>query len=239
MLKLFKSTIANDCLLDHFMMYEEEEARGRNYTRSKLSGDAPRFIPAPKLYAAHACAPRQPKADRALVDRIIRETHDLAGKLQHVNLDMQQGSWKESGNLVRDPAKANARRKKHSNYRKQAHEDLVKAVTYQPVASNMLAALDGGKLTWQEAEVAPVGEEHPEAAASVSSEAPEEYPTEVKNSLVHSASAIPEMVYEEKKIIREHCSPAISSEMSGGWSGCSIDDVLRVGSMLVPLKLSS
>jgi hypothetical protein len=103
----------------------------------------------------------------------------------------------------------------------------------------MLATLDGGKLTWQEAEVAPVGKEHPEAAASVSSEAPEEYPTEVKNSLVHSASAIPEMIYEEKKIIREHCSPAISSEMSGGWSGCSIDDFLRVGSMLVPLKLSS
>ncbi|KAM0906921.1 hypothetical protein ACQ4PT_016458 [Festuca glaucescens] len=239
MLKIFKSTIANECLLDHFTVYEEEEARGRNYTTSKLSGDVPRFMPVPKLHAAQAYVPRQPKADRALVDRIIREMHDLASKLQHVNLDMQQGSWKESGNPVRDSAKAYAQRKKRIRHGKQAHEDVVKAVTYQPLASNMLAALDGGKLTWQEAEVAPVGKEHPEAAASVSSEAPEEYPTEVKNALVHSAPAIPETIYEEKKIIREHCSPAISSQMSGAWSGCSIHDFLRVGSMLVPMKMSS
>ncbi|XP_047045980.1 YTH domain-containing protein ECT2-like [Lolium rigidum] len=239
MLKIFKSTIAKECLLDQFMMYEEEEARGRNYTRSKLSGDAPRFIPVPNLYAAHAYVPRQPKADRALVNRIIRETHDLAGKLQDVNLDVQQISGKESGNPVRDSAKVYAQRKKRIRHGKQAHEDVVKAVTYQPLASNMLAALDDGKLTWQEAEVAPVGEERSEAAANVSSEAPEEYTTEVKNALVHSASAIPETIYEEKKIVREHCSPATSSQMSGTWSGCSIHDFLRVGSMLVPMKISS
>ncbi|KAM0891439.1 hypothetical protein ACQ4PT_026404 [Festuca glaucescens] len=239
MLKIFKSTIANECLLDHFMMYEEEEARGRNYTRSKLSGDASRFIPVPNLYAPHAYVPRQPKADRALVDKIIRETHDLAGKLQHVNLDMQQISGKESGNPVRDSAKVYAQRKKRIRHGKQAHEDVVKAVTYQPLASNMLAALDGGKLTWQEAEVTPVGKERPEATASVSSEAPEEYTTEVKNALVHSASAIPETIYEEKKIIPKHCSPATSSQMSGAWSGCLTHDFLRVGSMLVPMKMSS
>lgn len=101
MLKIFKYTSANDCLLDHFTMYEEEE-RDRKYKRSDLRRDAPRFIPVPKLYAAHVYVPRQPKADIALVDRIIRETHNMAGKLQDVNLDMPQGSWKESGNLVLD-----------------------------------------------------------------------------------------------------------------------------------------
>ncbi|CAM0957619.1 unnamed protein product [Alopecurus aequalis] len=216
MLKIFKSTRANECLLDHFTMYEEEEATGIKYTRSNLRRDAPRFIPVPKLYAARAYVPRQPKADRVLVDRIIRETHDLAGKLQHVNLDMQQ---EES---------TYAQKEDHVSYGKQAHEVVVKAVTYQPLASNIPATLNGGKLTWQEAEV-----------ANLSSEAPEEYPTEVKNALVHSAPAIPETIYEEKKIIGEYCSPAIGSQVSQAWSSCLIGDVLRVGSMLVPLKMSS
>uniref|UniRef100_A0ACD5W658 Uncharacterized protein n=1 Tax=Avena sativa TaxID=4498 RepID=A0ACD5W658_AVESA len=174
MLKIFKSTSANECLFDHFMMYEEEEERYRNYTRFKLSVDAPRFIPVPKMHSAHAYVPRQPKAERALVDRIIRETHDHTGKLQNVNLDTQQ----ESGNLVLDSAKTYAQRKKRISYGKQAHENVVK--------SNVPAALDG-----------------------------------------------------EKKIIVEHCSPAISAQMSGACSSCSIDDVIRIGSMLVPMKLSN
>ena len=213
MLKIFKSTRAHECLLDHFMMYEEEEATGRKYSISELRRDAPRFIPVPKLYAAHAYVPRQPKADRVLIDRIIRETHNLAGNLQHVNLDTQ----KEDS--------THADEEDHISYGKQAHENPVKAVTYQPLASNIPAALplNGGKLTWQEAEV-----------ANLSSDAPEEYPTEVKNALVHSTPAIPEMMYEEKKIIGEYCSPQVSEAPS-----CSMDDVLRIGSMLVPLKMFS
>ena len=225
MLKIFKSAGANESLIDHFTMYEEEEATGRKYTRSELRRDAPHFIPATKLYAARAYVPRQPKADRVLMDRIIREAHDLADKLQHVNLDMQQGE------------STYAQKEDHTSYGMQAHQNVVKAATYQPLASNLSAAQNGEKLNWQESEVNPAEKEHSETDANLSSEAPEECPTEVKNALVHSAAAVPETTYQEKKIIEEYCSPAISSQVSQAWSSCSMDDFLRVGSMLVPLKM--
>lgn len=231
MLRIFKASKTNGCLLDCFTVYEAEEARGRKCTMSKLRRDAPRFIPVPKLSLCHAYVPWQPKADRILMDRIIRETHDLAGK------GMQQSSWEESGNLARYSAKASAQ-KENRSYGKQAREDVVKAVTYQqPLASNMPVAPAGGQLTWEKVEVAPVEKDRPQTAANISSKAPEDNPAEVKNVLVHSASSTPETIYEEKKIIGEHCSRAISPRMSEACSSCLIGDVLRIGSMLVPMKM--
>ncbi|EMS48415.1 hypothetical protein TRIUR3_29992 [Triticum urartu] len=232
MLRIFKGSKTNGCLLDCFTMYEAEEARGRKCRMSKLRRDAPRFIPVPKLSLRHAYVPRQPKADRILMDRIIRETHDLAGK------GMQQSSWEESGNLARYSATASAQ-KENRSYGKPAREDVVKAIIYQqPLASNMPAAPAGGQLTWEKVEVGPVEKDRPQTAANISSKAPEENPTEVNNALVHSASSsTPETIYEEKKIIGEHCARAVSPPMSEACSSCLIGDVLRIGSMLVPMKM--
>lgn len=228
MLRIFKATKTNGCLLDCFTVYEAEEARGRKCAMSKLRRDAPRFIPVPKLSLRHAYVPRQPKADRILMDRIIRETHDLAGK------GMQQSSWEEPGNVARYSAKASAQ-KENCSYGKQAREDVVKAVIYQqqPLASNMPAAPAGGQLTWEEVEVTSVEKDRPRTAANISSRAPEENSTEV----VHSASSTTETIYEEKKVIGEHCARAISPPMSEACSSCLIGDVLRIGSMLVPMKM--
>lgn len=237
MLKIFKATRVNECLLDDFTVYEEEEARSIKCTTSKLRGDAPRFIPFPKLYGRGACVPRQPKADKVLVDRIIRESHNLADRLRHVNLDMHQGSWEKPGNLIRDCATTYAQKDIHC-YGIQAPENVVKAVEFQPLASNMLAAFDG-ELTREKVQITPLGKEYPRTVAKVSPKAPEEYQTEDKITLVHSASAAPDTIYQEKKIIREQCSHPIKSQVSEACSRCSIDDVIRIGSMLLPMKMSS
>ncbi|KAE8803536.1 hypothetical protein D1007_20564 [Hordeum vulgare] len=231
MLKIFKVSKTNGCLLDCFTVYEAEEARVRTRTMSKLRRYAPRFIPVPKLSLCHAYVPRQPKADRIPMDRIIRGTHDLTGKGMH------QSSWEESGNLARYSAKASAQ-KENRSYGKQACEDVVKAVIYQqPLASNTPVVPAGGQLTWEEVEVAPVEKDRPQTAANISSKAPEDNPTEVQNALVHSASSTPETIYKEKKIIGEPCARAISPRMREACPSCLIGDVLRIGSMLVPMTM--
>lgn len=235
MLKIFKDSRPTECLLDEFMMHEED-ARNRQYMTSKLSHDAPHFIPV-SMYAHHTYRVQQPKAESVLMDRIIRGRHDLAGNLHHANLERRQGSWEESGNLVRDAAKAYAQNESH-RYGKQVYENIVKAVTYQPLTSNMQAALDGEQQTWKKAEVAPSGKTHLETAANVSSKAPEEYPNEAKNALVHSASGTPEMTCEEQKIIGKHCSLAINSHISEACSSCLVD-VVAIGSKQVQIKMSN
>ncbi|KAL6607793.1 hypothetical protein ACP70R_040856 [Stipagrostis hirtigluma subsp. patula] len=235
MLKLFKYAKLDESLFDEFMMHEQEEARrSRKYMRFKLRRSAPHFIPARCAYGT-----LQPKAESVLMDGIIRETHNQTGELWYASLAGHQASWEASGNLMSNASKANALKESHC-HGKQVHENVAKAMTYQqyhPPASNLKAALDGQQQYWKKVEI-PSTNTHPETAASILSKAPEEYPNEGKNALMHTAPETPELTCEEQKMNVKPSSPAIDSQLS---EACSKPQTgfVAIGSMLVPIALSS
>ncbi|XP_062230831.1 uncharacterized protein LOC133928499 [Phragmites australis] len=236
MLKIFKYTRAEECLLDEFMMHEEEEAMSKQHKSSKLRRGAPQFMPA-SVHARRTYNTLLLKSDSELMDRMIRETNLLTDELQDLNLERHQGSCQEFGNLTSKASTANAQRESHC-YGKQAHESIVKDITYQaykPVTANVKAALDGGQQYWKNVEISPSGKIHTETASCVSSKVLE-YPIEDKNALVQSAPGVSEMTCEEQKIIGKPCSLAYNFEISEACSK-SLAGVVAIGSMLIPIAM--
>jgi len=240
MLELFKYTRAEGCVLDDFMVHEEEEARCRRHQRFKLRPGAPHFIP--EWHGPHT-SPVLPKSDSMLMDRIVSGTNNLTDKLQNLNLDKHYGSWQEFGNLTSEASTTNKQKESHC-YGNQVHENPVKArpsptPTYQPVASDVKSASAGEQQCWKKVDIIPTGKPQPETVARVSLKAPpEEHRKQGKNTLVHSASGAPEMTCEEEKIVGKPCSPAFDSTTS---KTCSkpLPAVVAIGSMLIPIATSN
>ncbi|KAJ1261831.1 hypothetical protein BS78_09G060400 [Paspalum vaginatum] len=240
MLKLFKYTRAEGCLLDDFMMHEEEEARSRQHQSSKLRRAAPHFIPT--WHGPRTNKPVLPKSDSIVIERSTSETNNLTDKLHNLNLDRHHGSWQDFGNLTFVASTTNTQKESYG-YGIQESRNTVKAIpspspTYQPVTSNRGSASGGEQRWWKKAEVTPNGKSRPETAASVSLNAPlEKQQKEGNCTLVHSASGAPEMTCEEQKIVRKPCSPAVYSTSKA----CSKPPpgVVAIGSMLVPITMSS
>ncbi|GJN35962.1 hypothetical protein PR202_gb24782 [Eleusine coracana subsp. coracana] len=277
MLKIFKYARADECLLDEFMMLEEEEAKTSQRRRLKLRQAAPQFVPAsmharhsyntvmPKfpqlmpgsMHAHHTYNPMLPKppqfmpasmhahetyntllpprSDSVVMNRITRETNDLTGKLQGLNLDTHQRSCQEFGSVTGIASTTNT----HS-YGIQAHKNVVKAMTYQayqPLTSNVKPTSDGEQQCGKKVEITPAENSQVEAATSLSFDAPEEYPNGGKTALVDSASEVSGMISEEQKIFGKPCSLATDSESS---QACSKPRAVAVaiGSMLVPITIS-
>jgi YTH domain-containing family protein len=65
MLKIFKCARADGCLLDEFMMHEEEEARSSQCRRSKLRQAAPQFMPA-SMHARPSYNTQLPKSSQLM-----------------------------------------------------------------------------------------------------------------------------------------------------------------------------
>lgn len=240
MLELFKYTRADGCVLDGFMMHEEEEARSRRVQRFKLRRGAPHFIPAwhgPRPYR-HVL----PKSDSVVMDKITSETNNLTDKLQNLNLEKPQASWQDFGDLTSEASTTN-RRKGFSYYGTQDHRNIVKAIppptrAYHPMTPNQKSALDGKQQCWKKVEIAPTEKPQPETVTSVSTKAPpEEHQQGGKNTLAHGASGAPEMTCEEQKIVGRACSPAVISTSKA----CSkpLPIVVAVGSVLIPITMSS
>ncbi|OEL18694.1 hypothetical protein BAE44_0020286, partial [Dichanthelium oligosanthes] len=241
MLKLFKYTRAEGCVLDDFMVHEEEEARSRQRKRFKLHRGAPHFIPAwhgPRIYG-----PVLPESDSVLMDRIVNKTNKLTDKLQNLNLDTHQGSWQDSGNLTSEASTSSAQ-KESLCYGNQVNENAQKGIpsptpTYKPMTSNVKSASDGEQQCWKKIEISQTGKPQPETVASASSKAPpKKHRKEGKNTLVHRASEAPEMACEEQKIVGKPCSPAFDSTTS---KACAkpLPGVVAIGSMLIPITMSN
>jgi hypothetical protein len=245
MLELFKYTRADGCVLDSFMVHEEKEAR--RLQKFKLRRGAPHFIP-----AWHGPRPSRhvlPKSDSVVMDKITSEceTNNLTDKLHNLNLEKNQASWQDFGNLTSVASTTN-RQKEWYCYGTQAHgktnKDTVKAIpsparAYHPMTHpNQKSALDGEQRCWKKVEIAPTENPQPETVASASSKAPpEEHQQGGKSTLVHSASGAPEMTCEEQKIVGKACPPAAFSTSKA----CSepLPGVLAIGSMLIPITTSN
>ncbi|TKW07042.1 hypothetical protein SEVIR_7G281501v4 [Setaria viridis] len=230
MLELFKYTRAEGCVLDDFMVHEEEEARSGQLERFKLRQGAPHFIPA--WHGPCTKRPMLPKSDSVLKDRIVSETNNLTDKLQNLNLDGHQSSCQEFGNRTSEASTTNTQKGSHY-YGDQVLDNPVKVI-----ASDVKFALDGERRRWKKVETTPTEKPQPETVARVSSKAPpRKHRKEGKNTLVHSASGAPEMTCEEQKIVGKPCSPAFGSTPS---QACSkpVPGVVAIGSMLIPITTS-
>ncbi|KAL6897939.1 hypothetical protein ACP4OV_006898 [Aristida adscensionis] len=231
MLKIFKYAKSCECLLHEFMMHEEEEARSRKF---KMRRCVSRYIP-----ASVRTNVQQPKADSVWMDGIVRETHNLTGELQYLNLAGHQASWEKSGNLTSKASRENAQKESHC-HGKQDHENFVKATTYQQYHAPTLrlkAAFDGEQPYWKKVEITPSGRMCQEVAASILSKAPETYPNEGKNALVDCPSGTPELTCEEQ-MVGKPCSLGNNFRLS---EACSkpLTAFVAIGSMLVPIMISS
>jgi hypothetical protein len=223
MLELFKYTRADGCVLDDFMVYEEEEAtqaRSGQLERFKLRQGAPHFIPVWR----GPCTKRSvlPKSGSMLKDRIVSETNNLTDKLQILNLDGHQGSWQEIGNRTSKASTTNTQ-KGIRCYRNQVLDNPVKAI-----ASDSKSASDGERRRWKKVATAPTENPQPDR----------KHRKEVKNASVHNASGAPEKTCEELKIIGKPCSAVLGSTTS---KACSkpLPGVVAIGSMLIPIAMSN
>ncbi|CAN6353854.1 unnamed protein product [Urochloa humidicola] len=240
MLELFKYTRGEGCVLDDFMVYEEEEARGRQVKRFELRQSAPHFIPA--WHGPRTSRPVLPRSGSVLMDRIFSETNNLTDKLQNLNLDRHQDSRQEFGNLTSNASTTSTQKESHC-YGNQVHKNPVKAIpsptpTYQPMDSGVKSASGGEQRRWKKVEITPSGTPQPETVVSVSSKPPPGKHRKGKKTLVHTASGSPEMACEEQKIGGKPCSPAFSSSTS---KACSkpLPGVVAIGSMLIPITMSN
>jgi YTH domain-containing family protein len=177
-----------------------------------------------------------PRSDSVVMNRIISETNDLTGKLQGLNLDRHRSSWQEFGNLTSIASTANTQ-----SYGIQPHENIVKAMTYYqayPCLSSNVKPASGEGQQCLKVEIAPTERPQPETAASFSFKAPEKYPSEVKNDLLHSAPEVLEIIAGEQKIIGKPCSVTTNSLSS---QACSKPRVVTVAivSMLIPVTISN
>ncbi|WVZ96587.1 hypothetical protein U9M48_042203, partial [Paspalum notatum var. saurae] len=229
MLELFKYTRAEGCLLDDFMMHEEEEARSRQHQSFKLRRGAPHFIPT--WHGPRTNKPVLPKPESIVIEQSTSETNNLTDKLRNLNLDRHHGSRQGFGNLTCVASTTNTQKESYG-YGIQESRNIVKSLPfqspkYQPVTPNK-----------ESASGAQTGKSRPETVASVSLNAPpEKQQKEGNDTLVHSASGAPEMTCEEQKIVRKPCSPAVYSTSKA----CSkpLPGVIAIGSMLVPITTSS
>jgi hypothetical protein len=126
-----------------------------------------------------------------------------------------KGMW--SSNLPQSPPNLFLTRlfiENTQSYGIQAHENIVKAMTYYqacpPLSSNVKPAL-GGEQHCLKVEITPIERAQPKTPASLSFKAPEKYQSEGKNDLLHSASEVPEIIAAEQKIIGKPCSVATNS----------------------------
>ncbi|OQU77485.1 uncharacterized protein LOC8071196 [Sorghum bicolor] len=240
MLELFKYTRADGCVLDSFMVHEEKEAR--RLQKFKLRRSAPHFIP-----AWHGPRPSRhvlPKSECVVMDKITSETNNLTDKLQSLNLEKNQASWQDFGNLTSIASTTN-RQKEWYCYGTQAHgktnKNTAKAIpsparAYHPMTPTIKKyALDGEQRCWKKVQIAPTENPHPETVAIASSKAPpEEHQQGGENTLAHSLSGDQ---CEEQKIVGKACPPAPVSTSKA----CSepLPGMLAIGSMLVPITTSS
>ncbi|KAL5220423.1 hypothetical protein ABZP36_025136 [Zizania latifolia] len=129
MLKILKDVKVKECLFDDFMKYEEDEARMRHYRRSKLSHNAPDFVP---VSQSRKDVPdvQQPKLGNVLIDR-TSEIQNVSAKPQDCNVIKHQDPCLQGVEKpTSDDGKENGHQENNCNA-KQVNEKVVKTVSKQ------------------------------------------------------------------------------------------------------------
>ncbi|KAF0901756.1 hypothetical protein E2562_006222 [Oryza meyeriana var. granulata] len=170
MLKILKDIKVKGCLFDDFMKYEEDEARSKhNFRRSKLSHNAPDFVPVAQRRKDISDL-QQPKSGNVLIDR-TSEIQNMSVKPQGSNVIKHQDPCLQ---VVEKQASDDGKENGHQENCnvKQANDKVVKIVTKQPQASTVKTSVDGKQQYWKKVEFP---RQNPKSAVHGSSKAPENH----------------------------------------------------------------
>ncbi|KAL5227683.1 hypothetical protein ABZP36_015948 [Zizania latifolia] len=224
MLKILKDIKVKECLFDDFMKYEEDEARMKHYRKSKLSHNAPDFVPVAQR-RKDVSDVQQPKLGNVLIDRtseiqnVSAKPHDcVVTKHQDPCL---QGVEKQAS----DDGKENGHQENNCNVN-QANEKVVKTVTRQPQASTMKTSVDGKQQYWKKVELP---RQNPNGAVHVLPKAPEKH----LNGVNCDSAIVTLKKPEEQTIVTKVGSLAISSHTREAADKNTSVDVVTIGSMPV------
>uniref|UniRef100_A0A0E0HNA9 YTH domain-containing family protein n=1 Tax=Oryza nivara TaxID=4536 RepID=A0A0E0HNA9_ORYNI len=227
MLKILKAIKVKECLLDDFMKYEEDEARSKHYfRRSKLSHNAPDFVPVAQR-RKDVTDVRQPKSGNVLIDR-TPVIQNMSVKPQGSNAIKPQDQCLQ---VVEKQASDDGKENRHQENRnvRQANDKVVKTGTKQPQASTVKTSVDGKQQYWKKVEFP---RQNPNSAVHGSSKAHEKHLNESKAPEKHSNGAncssgtVSLKTAREETIVARVSSLAISSQNSSV-------DVVKIGSMPV------
>ncbi|XP_006644134.1 uncharacterized protein LOC102709215 [Oryza brachyantha] len=257
MLKILKDIKVKECLFNDFMKYEEDEAKSKPYfRRSKLSHNAPDFVPVAQR-KKDVSDVQPPKSGNVLIDR-TSEIQNMSVKPLVSNVIKHQDPCLQVVEKQGiDDGKENGHQEKCNV--KQANDKVVKTVTKQPQASTMKTSVDGKQQYWKKVEIprqntnqntnrihgssiAPEnnlnGSEAPENNLN-RPEAPEKHmsgskaPEKHLNAVNRSSAIVSLKKPKEETIVAKVGSLAISSQSKVAADKNASVDVVKIGSMPV------
>ncbi|CAM0881138.1 unnamed protein product [Alopecurus aequalis] len=230
MVKILKDIKVKECLFDDFMRYEEDEARIKQHRWSKLSHNAPDFVPVSQRRRDVPDTP-QPKLGSVLIDRtseiqnVSDKPHDCSGtKHQDPCADAAE---KQLGS---EAGKENGHQESHYSG-KQGNEKVAKSLTSQPQTSTLKTSLDGKQQYWKKVESPRVSRD---VAVQGSSKVPEKHINGVNVSSAVVALETP----DEEAIVTKVGSLTISSKTTKADDKSCLVDVVTIGSMPIRVNKS-
>ncbi|XP_048563256.1 uncharacterized protein LOC125543818 isoform X1 [Triticum urartu] len=222
-LKILKDIKVKECLFDDFMRYEEDEARIKQRRWSKLSHNAPDFVPVSQR-KSDASDLQMPKFGGVLIDRTLEiqnmseKPHDCNGIKQQDAVERQVGSeaGKENGH------------QENRFYGKQDNEKAPRSSTSQPQTSTLKMSMDGKQQYWKKVENP---KPNPDGAGHGSSK--------LRENGVNISSAIVRLeAPEDDSIVAKVGSLTISSKTRKAEDKSPLVDVVTIGSLPIRVNKS-
>lgn len=230
MLKILKDIKVKECLFDDFMRYEEDEARIKQHRWSKLSHNAPDFVPISQRRRDESDA-LQPTLGSILIDRtseiqnVSDKPHDCNGTKHHD--PCVDAAEKQVGC---EAGKENGHQESHCSG-KQGNEKVPKSSTSKPQTSTLKTSLDGKQQYWKKVESPRVS---PDGAVQGSSRVPGKH--------IHGVTASSAVVVSEtpdkETIVTKVGSFTISSKTRKADDNSHLVDVVTIGSLPIRVNKS-
>jgi hypothetical protein len=218
MVKILKDIKVKECLFDDFMRYEEDEARIKQHRWSKLSHNAPDFVPVSQSRRDDESDVPQPKLGSVLIDR-TSEIQNVSDKPHDCNGTKHQDPCVDAAEkqLGGEAGKENGHQDAHCNG-KQGNEKAPKPVTSQPQTSSLKTSLDGKQQYWKKVESPRV---NPDGAVQGSSKVAEKH-----TNGVNASSAVASETPDEETVVTKVGSLTISGKAR------RVDDKICVGDVV-------
>jgi hypothetical protein len=229
MVKILKDIKVKECLFDDFMRYEEDEARIKQHRWSKLSHNAPDFVPVSQRRRDASEAP-QPKLGSVLIDR-TSEIQNVSDKPQECNGTKHQDPCADAAEkqVGGEAGKENGHLESRCTG-KQGNEKAPKPVASQPQTSTLKTSLDGKQQYWKKVEPPRVNPDG--AAVQGSSKVAEKHVNGVNASSAVVALETP----DEETISTKVGSLTISGKARKADDESRLVDVVTIGSL--PIRVS-
>ncbi|XP_047055802.1 uncharacterized protein LOC124661956 isoform X2 [Lolium rigidum] len=229
MVKILKDIKVKECLFDDFMRYEEDEARIKQHRWSKLSHNAPDFVPVSQRRRDAFEAP-QPKLGSVLIDR-TSEIQNVSDKPQECNGTKHQDPCADAAEkqVGGEAGKENGHQESRCTG-KQGNEKAPKSLASQPQTSTLKTSLDGKQQYWKKVESPRVNPDG--AAVQGSSKVAEKHVNGVNPSSAVVALEAP----DEETISTKVGSLTISGKARKADDESHLVDVVTIGSL--PIRVS-